>query len=62
MTERESDALGWSVLTSVLTLFALVGGIAMGIMLECNILTDMKLRERTIECVTHPTTKMQNSF
>ena len=50
MTERESDAFGWFILTLV----ALVGGIGMGIILESNIRTDMKLRQRTIECVTQP--------
>ena len=49
MTDRD-DTFGWLILTLV----ALVGGIVMGIMLECTILTDMKLRERTIECVTQP--------
>jgi len=50
MTERESDAFGWFILTLV----ALVGGIGMGIILESNILTEMKLQQRTIECVTQP--------
>ena len=50
MTERESDAFGWFILTLV----ALVGGIGMGIILESNTNTDMKLRQRTIECVTQP--------
>ena len=50
MTERESDAFGWFILTLV----ALVGGITMGIMLESNIHTEIKLKERTIECVTQP--------
>lgn len=50
MTERELDDLG----QFLLTLLVLIGGIGMGIMLECTILTDMKLRERTIECVTQP--------
>lgn len=50
MTERESDAFGWLILTLV----ALVGGTIMGIMLESNVLTEIKLKERTIECVTQP--------
>lgn len=49
MTDRESDAFGWFILSLV----ALVGGIGMGIILESNI-RDMKLRQRTIECVTQP--------
>ena len=44
------DAFGWCILT----IFALGGGIVIGIMLESTINTDMKLRERTIECVTQP--------
>lgn len=50
MTERDSVDLGWFLLT----ILALAGGIVMGIMLESNIRTDMKLRQRTIECVTQP--------
>jgi hypothetical protein len=50
MTDRESDALGSFILTFV----ALVGGITMGIMLESNVYTETKLKERTIECVTQP--------
>jgi|AACY02.4.fsa_nt_gi hypothetical protein len=50
MTERESNDFGWFILTLV----ALVGGITMGIMLESNIHTEIKLKERTIECVTQP--------
>ena len=50
MTDRDSDALGHFILT----ILALVGGIVMGILLESNIHTDMKLRQRTIECVTQP--------
>lgn len=50
MTERESDAFGWFILT----LLVLIGGIVMGIMLEGTIRTDTKLKERTIECVTQP--------
>lgn len=50
MTERESDAL----VCFIVTILALAGGIVMGIMLESNTNTDMKLRQRTIECVTQP--------
>lgn len=50
MTERNSDAFGWFILT----ILALVGGIVMGTILEGTIRTDMKLRQRTIECVTQP--------
>jgi len=50
MTEREYDTFGWVILT----IFALGGGIVMGIMLEGTIRSDTKLKERTIECVTQP--------
>ena len=50
MTDRDSVDLGWFLLT----ILALVGGIVIGIILEETIRTDMKLRQRTIECVTQP--------
>lgn len=50
MTDRESDTFGWFILSLV----GLVGGITMGIMLESNVHTETKLKERTIECVTQP--------
>ena len=50
MTDREYDALG----SIIVTILALAGGIVMGIMLENTTRTEMKLRERTIECVTQP--------
>ena len=50
MTERESDAL----MCVILTIFALVGGTAIGIILESTTRSEMKLRQRTIECVTQP--------
>jgi hypothetical protein len=48
MTERNSNALG------IVTILALAGVIVMANMHESNIRTDMKLRQRTIECVTQP--------
>ena len=50
MTEKEYDTFGWFILT----IFALGGGIVMGIMLEGTIRSETKLKERTIECVTQP--------
>lgn len=47
---REVEDLSWLILTVV----AFAGGCVLGVILEGTLRTDVKLRDRTIECVTQP--------